>query len=125
MQSRLDNERIHYDRGNQAEWETTVRSLQEQLRTSWERAVEEALGPVLRRLSNKVQTAGLVKLTAITVKDCEEVRDAFGRCSALLHSEARGLNTPLPSPDKVQAEISALKTWVESVASRQKAIKPV
>ena len=125
MQARLDNERIHYDRGNQAEWETTVRSLQEQLRTSWERAVEEALGPVLRRLSNKVQTAGLVKLTAITVKDCEEVRDAFGRCSALLHSEARGLNTPLPSPDKVQAEISALKTWVESVASRQKAIKPV
>jgi AAA domain len=125
MQARLDNERIHHDRGNQAEWETTVRSLQEQLRTSWERAVEDAVAPVLRRLSNKVQTPGLVKLTAITLTDCEEVRDAFGRCSALLHSEARGLNTPLPSPNKVQAEITALKTWVESVAQKQKAIKPV
>jgi energy-coupling factor transporter ATP-binding protein EcfA2 len=125
MQSRLNNERIHHDRGNQAEWETTVRSLQEQLRTSWERAVEDAVAPVLRRLSNKVQTPGLVKLTAITVKDCEEVRDAFGRCSALLHSEPRGLNAPLPSPEKVQVEITALMTWVNSVAQKQKAIKPV
>jgi energy-coupling factor transporter ATP-binding protein EcfA2 len=125
MQSRLDNERIHHNRGNQAEWEVIVRSLQEQLRTSWERAVEDAVAPVLRRLSNKVLTPGLVKLTAITVKDCEEVRDAFGRCSALLHSEARGLNNPLPSPDIVQAEITALKTWVESVAQKQKAVKPV
>jgi hypothetical protein len=125
MQSRLDNERIHHDRGNQAEWESTVRSLQEQLRTAWERAVEDAVAPVLRRLSNKVQTAGLVKLTAITVSDCEEVRDAFGRCSALLHSEARGLNTPLPAPDKVQAEITALETWVQVVAQKQKGIRPV
>lgn len=125
MQRRLDNERIKYDRGEQAEWEMTVRSLQEQLRTSWERAVEDAVGPVLRRLSNKVSTDGLVKVTAITVKDCEDVRDAFGRCSALLHSEARELNKPLPTPDKVQAEIAALKSWVESLATKQKAIKPV
>jgi hypothetical protein len=120
-----DNERIKHDRGNQAEWEITVRSLQEQLRTSWERAVEDSVGSVLRRLSNKVSTEGLVKMTAITVKDCEDVRDAFGRCSALLHSEARGLNSPLPTPDKVQAEITALKTWVEAMASKQKAVKPV
>jgi energy-coupling factor transporter ATP-binding protein EcfA2 len=125
MQSRLDNERIHHERGNQAEWESTVRSLQEQLRTAWERAVEDAVAPVLRRLSNKVQTPGLVKLTAITVSDCEEVRDAFGRCSALLHSEARGLNTPLPAPEKVHAEITTLKTWVEAIAQKQKAVKPV
>ena len=125
MQRRLDNERIKHDRGEQAEWETTVRSLQEQLRTSWERAVEDAVGPVLRRLSNKVSTDGLVKMTAITVADCEDVRDSFGRCSALLHSEARGLNTPLPTPEKVQAEITALKTWVESMAAKQKAIRPV
>jgi energy-coupling factor transporter ATP-binding protein EcfA2 len=125
MQSRLNNEKIHYDRGNQMEWETTVRSLQEQLRTSWERAVEDAVAPVLRRLSNKVQTPGLAKLTAITLKDCEEVRDAFRRCSALLHSEACGLNVPLPSPHKVQAEITALKIWLEAVVQKQKAIKPV
>jgi energy-coupling factor transporter ATP-binding protein EcfA2 len=125
MQHRLDNERIKHDRGNQAEWEITVRSLQEQLRTSWERAVEDAVGPVLKRLSNKVSTDGLVKMTAITVRDCEDVRDAFGRCSALLHSEASGLNTPLLAPDKIQAEITSLRTWVEAMALKQKAIRPV
>jgi AAA domain len=125
MQARLENERLHHDHGNQPEWETTVRSLQEQLRTSWERAVEDAVAPVLRRLSNKVQTPGLIKLTAISQKDCEEMREAFGRCSALLHSEARGLNSPLPAPAEVLAEITALRTWVESVAAKQKAIKPV
>jgi hypothetical protein len=65
-------------RPRQPQWETTVRSLQEQLRTSWERAVEDAVVLVLRRLS-----------------------------------------------DKVLAEITALRTWVESVATKQKAIKPV
>jgi len=123
MQHRLDKEKINYTQGNQAAWETTVRGLQEQLRTTWERAVEEAVAPVLRRLSNKVTTGGLAKLTAITVADCQAMRDAFGRCSALLHSEAAGLNKPLPHPDKVQSEIIALRDWVDAIRRRQEAIK--
>ena len=81
----------------------------------WERAVEEALSPVLKRLSNKIMTGGLSKVTAITRADCETMRAAFGRCSALLHSEAAGLNTPLPAPDVVAAEIIGLDEWVRSV----------
>lgn len=125
MQSRLNNEKIHHEHGNQAGWETTVRGLQEQLRTTWERAVEEAVSPVLRRLGNRISTGGLAKLTAISVADCQTMRDAFRRCSQLLHSEAAGLNMPLPTPDKVQAEITALKDWVESIQQRQAAIKAV
>jgi energy-coupling factor transporter ATP-binding protein EcfA2 len=124
MQSKLDNERRHFD-GNQAEWETTVRSLQEQLRTTWERAVEEIISPVLKRLSNKVTTPGLAQLTAITLDDCKAMRAAFGRCSALLHSEAAALNKPLPQPDAVQTEITALRDWATSLQARQKAIDPV
>lgn len=124
MQSRLDNEKIHHERGNQAEWEKTVRSLQEQLRTSWERAVEETVAPVIKRLSSKVNTPGLVKLTAVTREDCEAMRDAFGRCSALLHSEASELNTPLPDAGKIQAEISAIKTWFEAIKQRQGEVRP-
>lgn len=123
MQSRLDNERANHERGNQAAWETTVRGLQEQLRTTWERAVEEAVSPVLQRLGNKVSTAGLVKLTAITKNDCQTMREAFSRCSALLHSEAATLNRPLPNPDLVQAEITALRDWVASIAKRQAMIR--
>ncbi|MCG7349586.1 AAA family ATPase [Sphingomonas sp. ACRSK] len=125
MQARLDNEKVHHHQGNQAAWETTVRGLQEQLRTTWERAVEEAVSPVLRRLGNKVATGGLAKMTAITLADCQTMREAFGRCSELLHSEAAGLNKPLPMPDKVQVEITALKDWVESIAQRQASIKNV
>jgi ABC-type transport system involved in cytochrome c biogenesis ATPase subunit len=125
MQSRLDNEKIHHERGNQAEWEKTVRSLQEQLRTSWERAVEETVAPVIKRLSSKVNTPGLVKLTAVTREDCEAMRDAFSRCSALLHSEARELNTPLPDVAKIQAEIIAIKTWVDGVKHKQSAVRPI
>lgn len=125
MQSRLDNERVHHDRGNHAQWEVTVRSLQEQLRTCWERAVEDTVAPVLRRLSHKVTTPGLVRMTAITRQDCEDMRDAYGRCSALLHSEARELNAPLPTAEAVQAEITVLKAWVDSVVQRQKAVAPV
>jgi energy-coupling factor transporter ATP-binding protein EcfA2 len=125
MQSRLDNEKIHHEHGDQQAWETTLRSLQEQLRTSWERAVEEAVAPVLKRLGNKVSTPGLAKLTAITLNDCETMRAAFRRCSELLHSEAAGLNKPLPPPDKVQAEITALRDWIDSIQQRQAAIKPI
>ena len=123
MQARLNNERFHYDRGNQEAWEQTVRSLQEQLRTTWERAVEEALSPVLKRLSNKVTTPGLAKITVITIQDCETMRAAFGRCSELLHSEAAGLNKPLPAPDKIEAEITTMRDWINSIEQRQNATK--
>ena len=80
MQKQLQNRRIHYEQGNHEEWYLTVRSLQEQLRTMWERAVEESVTPVIRRLANKVDTKGLAKLTAITLDDCYAMRAAYGRC---------------------------------------------
>ena len=53
------------------------------------------------------------------------MREAYGRCSNLLHSQAEVLNTPLPVPDKIQAEITALKDWVEDLKMRQDKIDPV
>lgn len=125
MRNRLKAERVLHARGEQDKWEMTVRSLQEQLRTTWERAVEEALSPVLTRMSNEVSTPGLAKLTAITIEDCENMRASFGRCSALLHSEAAGLNNPLPHPDVVLAEITALESWINDLQQRQNRIKTV
>src|SRR5208283_600848 len=119
LRTQLDNQRIHYDRGNQEEWYRTVRSLQEQLRTAWERAVEEALAPVIKRLANKVDTKGLPKITVLDMTDCQTMRDAVGRCSELLHSEAEALNTPLPPPQRIETEIAALASWIASVRQRQ------
>ena len=119
LTNQLANERFHFDQGNQDEWRNTVKSIAGSLRDTWEIAVEEVVGHVIRRLSNEVKTAGLVKLTAITVPDCEVMRDGFGRCSELLHSAAPALNRPLPRPEALTAEITALATWADDVRQRQ------
>jgi hypothetical protein len=111
--------KIHHDRGDQAKWLREVTSFQDQLRTTWERAVEEVIGPVIRRLSRKVDTAGLIKLTVLTDTDCTDMRDAFGRCSALLHSQPGEINPRLPTPSTIEAEINALEKWVADIRSRQ------
>jgi energy-coupling factor transporter ATP-binding protein EcfA2 len=123
IQRRLDNEQIHHQRGDHENWERTVRSLEEQLRTAWERAVEEVLGPVLKRMSNKVDTKGLAKVTVLSLEDCEKMRGSYGRCSTLLHSDAANLNRPLPQPDAIQAEITTLRDWVADLNARQGAVR--
>jgi energy-coupling factor transporter ATP-binding protein EcfA2 len=123
LTNQLANERYHFDQGNQDEWRNTVKSIAGSLRDTWEVAVEEVVGHVIRRLSNEVKTPGLVKLTAITVPDCEAMRDGFGRCSELLHSSAPALNRPLPRPEALIAEIAALATWADDVRQRQNAAR--
>jgi energy-coupling factor transporter ATP-binding protein EcfA2 len=126
MRKQLADRKIHHERGNQEEWYLTVRSLQEQLRTTWERAVEDALTPVIKRLANKVDTKGLPKIAVLDMNDCVVMREAFGRCSELLHSQPEALNSPLPPPQSIETEIAALASWLASVRQRQdKAKLPV
>ena len=119
LTNQLANERFHFDQGDQDRWRDTVKSIAASLRDTWEIAVEEAVGHVIRRLSNEVKTPGLVKLTVITVPDCEAMRDGFQRCSELLHSAAPALNRPLPRPDALTEEISALAVWTDNLRQRQ------
>ncbi len=123
MDKHLENTKIQFEKGRQAEWYSTVRSFKEQLRTTWERAVEEAMAPVIRRLANKVDTKGLFKLTVLTIDDCNIMRAAYGRCSELLHSNADALNKPLPAPDVIKTEIKALSDWVTNIQARQEKVK--
>lgn len=122
LSNQLAGERYHFENGNQDEWRKSVKSIAGTLRDTWEIAVEEVVGHVVRRLSNEVKTAGLVKMTAITVPDCDVMRDGFGRCSELLHSAAADLNRPLPKPEALTAEIDILKNWAESIRLRQAAV---
>jgi hypothetical protein len=92
-------------------------------RDTWEIAVEEAVGHVIRRLSNEVRTHGLIKMSAIMASDCEAMRDGFGRCSELLHSAAAELNRPLPRPEVLSAEIDSLARWADDLRHRQSCVK--
>ena len=122
MEVMVSNVRSLYESGRNSEWEDKVDALARRLRTTWERAVEEAISPVFRRLSNKVETRGLVKLTAISTDDCRRMRDSYGRCSSWLHSSADALNIQTPSPDEVQAEIDVLRDWIAEIRSRQRGV---
>jgi len=119
MKAHLANVKIHHERGDQAKWLREVTSFQDQLRTTWERAVEEVVGPVIRRLSRKVDTTGLIKLTVLTIADCTAMREAFSRCSALLHSQPGEINPQLTAPSVIHAEIDALEKWIADIRSRQ------
>ncbi len=123
IRKHLNNVKIHHERGDQASWRREVRSFSDQLREAWERAVEDAVSPVTRRLAKKIQTDGLICLTVLQEQDCHEMREAYGRCSNLLHSEAGELNSALPTPDNVEDEIAALETWATNIKNRQDRIR--
>jgi energy-coupling factor transporter ATP-binding protein EcfA2 len=123
IEHRLKNEKIHYESGNETEWEKTVRSLQEDLRFTWERAVEDVLKVVLSRFSNKVDTKGLTQLTALTIDDCKDMRNSYGRISKWMHSDGIGLNRNLPVPNDIENEIEILKKWHSALKEKQTKIK--
>ena len=77
----------------------------------------------MKRLSQKVQTDGLVKLAVVSEADCATMRDAYGRCSKLLHSQPGELNPRLPSPDDIEQEIAALEKWITEIRGRQDSVK--
>ncbi|MDU8604811.1 AAA family ATPase [Pseudomonas syringae group sp. 247E2] len=111
-----------HERGDSARWRSEVNNFDVELRIAWERAVEEVVKPVLRRLARKVSTGGLLQLTVLTEGDHKEMRQAYGRLSMLLHNQPNGLSEKLPSPDKIQYEIDTLSSWVNSIRDRQQAI---
>ncbi|WP_422007244.1 AAA family ATPase [Pyruvatibacter mobilis] len=122
MRKHLANVKFHHDRGDQVNWRREVRSFETDLREAWERAVEATVSPVIKRLSQKVQTDGLVRLTVLEKSDCDTMRDAYGRCSKLIHSQPGELNPKLPTPDDIEKEITVLEDWAVSVQSRQEQV---
>ena len=123
MQKRLDNEKHFYDNGDHVRWEQAVGALRSQLRSTWERAAEEVVAPVTRRLSSKVNTKGLAKLTVLTMEHCTPISQAYGRFSKSLHSSPVALNPAFLKPEDVQKEITVLRNWFEDIKQRQDKIK--
>lgn len=123
MRAHLDHVKFHHTRGDQANWRREVGSFEKELREAWERAVEEVVSPVMKRLSQKVHTDNLIKITVLQEEDCATMREAYGRCSRLLHSQPGELNPRLPSPEDIEREISVLEKWVADIRSRQDTVK--
>lgn len=123
MRNHLNNVIHHYQEEDHLKWEVAASGLQTQLRITWERAVADAVSPVVERFEPNVNTGGLAKVAALDPDDCRIVRQAYGRISKLVHSSPDAVNPTVASPDKVQEEIEALENWVTDLTERQKQSK--
>ncbi len=124
MRAHLKNTRTQYDQDtDEIEWLTTARGLIDNLRQTWEMAVEDAISPVLRTFSSRVDTKGFAKLSAITQQDAEIMRKHYRQCSALLHKASDEMNPSVPKPEEIETELEAIEIWLKKVKECQKEIK--
>jgi len=124
MRRHLANVRNQYDNDpDGTDWLISSRGIVDSLRQTWESAVEDAISPVLRTFSSKVNTKGFAKLSAITEADANTMRQHYGQCSVLLHKTSDAMNPKAPTPDDIEKEIVALEEWLKGVADRQAKIK--
>lgn len=123
MHNHLAKVRVQYDNDpDGTDWLMTARGLIDSLRQAWEAAVEDAIAPVLRTFSSKVNTKGFAKLSVITEQNANTMRHHYGECSVLLHKIADAMNPVAPTPDRIESELGALEAWLDDIELRQKQI---
>ena len=125
MKKHLNDVQSQYRRDGSGGWDTEASGLIKQLRESWERAVEKVVEPVLKRLSDRVNTKGLIKLSVLREDDCVKMRQAYNRLSELLHSSPEGLAPHWPSPKEIREEIERLEEWLAAIKRRADSVSKV
>lgn len=123
LEADLRNKTVLWERGRQAEWRNTVRATLEEWRETWERAVEEFIGPVFKRLSTKVDSKNLRLLTVLEVPPLRRHARRIQTCSEMLHSAGESLNPKLPAPVELQAEIEKLRIWFSALRAKQAKVR--
>ena len=110
------NTRDHY--------EQIVRSLYSKLRATWEKTVEEVAfaGSVLRFEAHVRVNKGILKVTAVDLKDWHALISAHKKCCDVTdaHDNIGPRNAPVPDPAEVVQDVSNLEYWVETVLAKQK-----
>lgn len=108
--------------GHQDAYEKEAKHLYGLLREGWERALEEVLlGGIVERFRPSIQTQQISQIADITPDDCKAVEVAMTKCSTWLpgHDKAPAARAPVPSPAELQADISALESWIGAVRKRR------
>lgn len=108
-------------KGDQPAYEQKAEWIYNRLRQSWERTVEELLlNQVVVRFGDGVSTQRLRALTDITEADVQTVDSEMTYCSSYVHDESVAVNTGIPSPSVVEADIQRLDDWVTILRKRRK-----
>lgn len=104
--------------GDQVLTQALLKHGYEQLRETWERAVEELLlGDVITRFSPGVATQ---KLKAVIVEEADylEVEAGMSRCSDFTHDSARAFGTVTILSSELEADIEALDKFRKRINTR-------
>lgn len=117
--------KLLYDAHDDTGYEAAVAKIYSRLRSTWERGLEDvALGGVVTRHRDYINTKDLVKVTVLQTQDVLDFQAAFKKCcdQTDAHDPSRGRNAAPPPPDELLADIAKVRPWVDAIRQRQKAV---
>ncbi|KTD18261.1 hypothetical protein Ljor_2567 [Legionella jordanis] len=122
LEKLLNKAEQYYQNNDEDCYHQEATSIYNKLRATWERGLEEiGFARVILRYRDYINTKDLVKVSVLTRDDCEIFERGFKKCCDITdaHDPALGRNIELPSPQEIKQDIQNLKTWMDSIKSRQ------
>ena len=111
------------DADDEQEYERMATRIYNDLRTTWERALEDvAFFRVIQRHRDYIDTKHLKKATVLTEADCDRFNVGFKKCCEIVdsHDPSRTRNAGVPSPSELLKDIKLLRDWEEGIRAKQK-----
>lgn len=94
-------------------YEREARLLYNDLRDTWERAVEDSLlNGALRRFGRDVKTQSLKYLHRITAEQMAQLERGMTKCSAVMHDAPEDMRRPVPEPDELASDVGECEEWI-------------
>ncbi len=115
--------RVLFEGSQDAEYATKVHSLYSELRSTWERALQDvAFGGVIVRYRDYINTSKLLHASVLTEPDCKIFQAAFKKCCDFTdaHDHSYAKNAPPPMPSEIDKDLQELEAWILSLKQRQK-----
>ena len=123
LEKRARASKKKYESGDDEVYGAEARSVYDDLRATWERAIETvAFNRVIVRHRDYVDTKQFNKAIVLNASDSETIRVNHGRCSDVVrgHDPSSGRNAPVPTPSQMLDDIKALRDWVDDLRERQR-----
>ena len=118
MSSLIRDAMEKYKQGNK-KYEPHAVSICNKFRQSIEKAVEEVLlRDIVERYRRNIHPTKIRELEVIEKKDWEILERLFDKYSRYEHNQTPESKVPLPTPDVIEADVKALKVWVDEFNSR-------
>ena len=117
------NARDFYDNDDEENYRSEVGSIYDNLRASWERALETvALFRVVQRHRDYIDAKHLKKISVLTADDCDAFAIGHKHCCDMVdaHDASAGRNAAPPPPHDLLDDIQRLRTWVDNLRERQR-----